>query len=250
LSYIQPNENSNSRLAGLIGVVVFHVVMGYALVNGLARKIVEVVAHPLETKIIEEIKPPPQEPPPPPPPPPKLAAPPPYRCRSRRSRRPSRQSPGSSRRNRVRRRARASSLPPLRRSQRRSLLRGRPPYISLRLWMPRPAKSLRIRWRRYADRNQGSCCWRSLSMSTEPQSRAKWSARRDSGGLTKRLAVRSPSASSSQRRRMVSRSGRGRRSSTNGSFSDTASNALNVRTLSELAGWPAGKQIFPGNQHD
>lgn len=77
MSYIQPNENSNSRLAGLIGVVVFHVVMGYALVNGLARKIVEVVAHPLETKIIEEIKPPPQEPPPPPPPPPKLAAPPP-----------------------------------------------------------------------------------------------------------------------------------------------------------------------------
>lgn len=77
MSYVQPNENSNTRLAGLIGVVVFHAVMGYALVNGLARKIVEVVTQPLETKIIEEIKPPPQETPPPPPPPPKLAAPPP-----------------------------------------------------------------------------------------------------------------------------------------------------------------------------
>lgn len=77
MSYIQPNQHSNSRVAGLIGVVVFHAVMGYALVNGLARKIVEVVAPPLETKIIEEIKPPPQEQPPPPPPPPKLAAPPP-----------------------------------------------------------------------------------------------------------------------------------------------------------------------------
>lgn len=50
--------------------------MGYALVNGLARKIVEVVSQPLETKIIEEIKPPPLEKPPPPPPP-KLAMPPP-----------------------------------------------------------------------------------------------------------------------------------------------------------------------------
>jgi protein TonB len=52
--------------------------MGYALVNGLARKIVEVVTQPLETKIIEEIKPPPQEKPPPPPPPRLAAPPPPY----------------------------------------------------------------------------------------------------------------------------------------------------------------------------
>jgi protein TonB len=52
--------------------------MGYALVNGLARKIVDVVTHPLETKIIAEIKPLPQEKPPPPAPP-RLAAPrPPY----------------------------------------------------------------------------------------------------------------------------------------------------------------------------
>jgi protein TonB len=57
-------------------VVVFHAVLGYALVNGLARKIVEVVTQPLETKIIEEVKPPPPDKPPPPPPP-KLAAPPP-----------------------------------------------------------------------------------------------------------------------------------------------------------------------------
>ncbi len=47
----------------------------YALIHGLARKIVEIVAPPLETKIIEEIKPP--QPEKPPPPPPKLAAPPP-----------------------------------------------------------------------------------------------------------------------------------------------------------------------------
>lgn len=59
----------------MAAVIVFHIVLGYALVNGLARKIVEVVKAPLETKIIEEIKPPPPDKPPPPPP--KLAAPPP-----------------------------------------------------------------------------------------------------------------------------------------------------------------------------
>ncbi len=60
----------------MAAVVVFHIILGYALVNGLARKIVEVVKAPLETKIIEEVKPPPPDKPPPPPPP-KLAAPPP-----------------------------------------------------------------------------------------------------------------------------------------------------------------------------
>ncbi|MEO8056993.1 MAG: energy transducer TonB [Burkholderiales bacterium] len=49
----------------------------YALVTGLAKKVVDVVRAPIETKVIEEIK----KPPPPPeivlPPPPKLEAPPP-----------------------------------------------------------------------------------------------------------------------------------------------------------------------------
>ena len=76
MSYAQPHGNANRRLTGLVVVVVFHAAMGYALVNGLARKIVEVVTQPMETKIIEEVKPPPQEKPPPPPPP-RLAAPPP-----------------------------------------------------------------------------------------------------------------------------------------------------------------------------
>ena len=78
MSYAQPYGNANRRLTGLAVVLVFHAVVGYALVNGLARKIVEVVTQPLETKIIEEIKPPPQEKPPPPPPPRFTAPPPPY----------------------------------------------------------------------------------------------------------------------------------------------------------------------------
>lgn len=76
VGYAQPHDESRSRVTGLVAVLVFHAVLGYALVNGLARKIVEVVKAPLETKIIEEVKPPPQDKPPPPPPP-KLAAPPP-----------------------------------------------------------------------------------------------------------------------------------------------------------------------------
>ncbi|WP_228027350.1 energy transducer TonB, partial [Pseudaquabacterium pictum] len=62
---------------GLIVVVVGHVVLGYALVNGLGHKIVEVIKAPIETKIIEEVKPPPPPPPENLPPPPKVALPPP-----------------------------------------------------------------------------------------------------------------------------------------------------------------------------
>src|SRR5216684_4766389 len=77
MSYAQPQTSSSRRLTALVAVGIFHVILIYALIHGLARKIVEVVRAPLETKIIEEIKRPPQEQPPPPPPPPKLATPPP-----------------------------------------------------------------------------------------------------------------------------------------------------------------------------
>jgi len=56
---------------------VFHIIIIYALISGLARKVVEVVKGPIEVKVIEEVI---KKPPPPPevlPPPPKLAAPPP-----------------------------------------------------------------------------------------------------------------------------------------------------------------------------
>ena len=74
MSYAQPHA-SGRRFTGLIVTVALHIVLIYALIHGLARKIVEVVAPPLETKIIAEVKPP--QPEKPPPPPPKLATPPP-----------------------------------------------------------------------------------------------------------------------------------------------------------------------------
>lgn len=73
MSYAHP-RSSGRRVTGLVFTVILHIVLIYALIHGLARKIVEIVVPPLETKIIEEIKPPPDKPPPPPP---KLAAPPP-----------------------------------------------------------------------------------------------------------------------------------------------------------------------------
>jgi protein TonB len=65
MSYAEPHD-SGKRLTGLVVVVILHIVLGYALVQGLARKIIEVVRAPLETKIVEEVKPPPPEKPPPP----------------------------------------------------------------------------------------------------------------------------------------------------------------------------------------
>jgi len=65
------------KFLGIGLVILFHIVLVYALLNGLGNKIVQIVQAPLETKIVEEVKPPPPPPDTPPPPPPKLAAPPP-----------------------------------------------------------------------------------------------------------------------------------------------------------------------------
>jgi protein TonB len=75
LDYAQRERNPAKHLPSIAMVVVLHIALGYALVSGLARKVIEVIKQPIETKIIEEIKKPPPDTPPPPPP--KLAAPPP-----------------------------------------------------------------------------------------------------------------------------------------------------------------------------
>ena len=77
MDYASQQRNLNKHPVGLGVVVVLHVVLGWALVNGLGRKIVEVIKAPIETKIIDEVKPPPPPPPENLPPPPKMAMPPP-----------------------------------------------------------------------------------------------------------------------------------------------------------------------------
>jgi len=75
VDYAQRERSLVNHLPSITLVVVLHIALGYALVTGLARKVVEVLKAPIETKIIEEIKKPPPDTPPPPPP--KLAPPPP-----------------------------------------------------------------------------------------------------------------------------------------------------------------------------
>jgi periplasmic protein TonB len=75
VDYAERERNPARHLPSIAMVVLLHIVLGYALVTGLARKVVEIMKAPIETKIIEEIKKPPPDVPPPPPP--KLATPPP-----------------------------------------------------------------------------------------------------------------------------------------------------------------------------
>jgi len=76
MNFTQQQKSPGRQLLGFVVVVLLHVGLIYALVTGLGTNIVEVIKAPIETKIIEEVKPPPPDVPPPPPPP-KLAAPPP-----------------------------------------------------------------------------------------------------------------------------------------------------------------------------
>jgi protein TonB len=77
MQFGQQQSDYRRRVVGFGAVLLFHLLLIYALVTGLAKKVVEVVRAPIETKVIEEVK----KPPPPPevvvPPPPKLEAPPP-----------------------------------------------------------------------------------------------------------------------------------------------------------------------------
>lgn len=77
MDFSDKDKDSTSRVIGFSVIVALHVVMGYAVVNGLGTKVIEMIKKPVETKIIEEVKPPPPKDLPPPPPPPEVKAPPP-----------------------------------------------------------------------------------------------------------------------------------------------------------------------------
>ncbi|MEO8311930.1 MAG: energy transducer TonB [Caldimonas sp.] len=78
MDYAQRRQAPGRHLTGFVLVVAFHVALVYALVSGLARRVIDVVRAPIETKVIDEPK---KKPPPPPevilPPPPDFAPPPP-----------------------------------------------------------------------------------------------------------------------------------------------------------------------------
>jgi protein TonB len=84
MSFVQPRRNASRLSAGIGVAIVFHIALVWALMNGLAHKLVQAIAEPIETRIVEEVKPPPPpkkmiELPPPPaytPPPPVFVPPP------------------------------------------------------------------------------------------------------------------------------------------------------------------------------
>ena len=77
VDFAQEQRTPIKHLVSVGVVLALHLVLGWALVNGLAQRLIEVIKAPIETKIIEEVKPPPPPPPENLPPPPKFAPPPP-----------------------------------------------------------------------------------------------------------------------------------------------------------------------------
>jgi protein TonB len=61
------------RMAVLVAIIALHVFIFWALATGLARRAIEVIAPPIQTQIVEEVK---KEEAPPPPPPPQFERPP------------------------------------------------------------------------------------------------------------------------------------------------------------------------------
>ncbi|ATE59155.1 energy transducer TonB [Thauera sinica] len=74
MSYALQQRDPRRHLPGIAFVVLFHVLLAYALANGLAREVVKVFKEPLDVRLIEEVKPVPPPPPPPPEPVKKIVA--------------------------------------------------------------------------------------------------------------------------------------------------------------------------------
>jgi len=67
MDYAKRQRDPTRHVIGIAFVVLFHIVVIYALMTGLASKAIQVIKKPLTATIIEEIKLPPPPPPPPPP---------------------------------------------------------------------------------------------------------------------------------------------------------------------------------------
>ncbi|NJD87269.1 MAG: energy transducer TonB, partial [Betaproteobacteria bacterium] len=62
--YRETQKSPAKHMPSIVLVGLLHLLVGYALVTGLARKVVEVIKAPIETKIIEEVKKPIEDTPP------------------------------------------------------------------------------------------------------------------------------------------------------------------------------------------
>ncbi len=72
-AYVQDSQFLTRRGAVLVAIIGLHVFILWALATGLARRAIELVAPPIQTQIVEEVK---KDVAPPPPPPPQFERPP------------------------------------------------------------------------------------------------------------------------------------------------------------------------------
>ena len=77
MDFAEQQRNPGRHVVGFGIVLALHALLGWALITGLAQRMVEVIKSPIDTKIIDEVKPPPPPPPENLPPPPKFQPPPP-----------------------------------------------------------------------------------------------------------------------------------------------------------------------------
>jgi len=72
-AYVQDSNFLTRRTVVLFAIIGLHVFIAWALATGLARRAIELVAPPIQTEVVEEVK---KEDQPPPPPPPQMERPP------------------------------------------------------------------------------------------------------------------------------------------------------------------------------
>lgn len=68
MDYAQQQRSPGKHLAGIGAVLILHIIIGYALINGMAKRLVDATKAIMETKIIAEVNKPQDDTPPPPPP--------------------------------------------------------------------------------------------------------------------------------------------------------------------------------------
>ena len=67
MSYANRRQMSSNRTVAIVIVALLHVLLGYALITGLAYNVIKKAAEDLKTFDVEDEPPPPPEEPPPPP---------------------------------------------------------------------------------------------------------------------------------------------------------------------------------------